>query len=69
MPLKLWKTCMTTGWHFSGDTTTHKILQDGYYLPTLFKYSQAYVRKCDICQRSGGRLEKAFGPLQPVIVS
>ena len=29
----------------------------------------AYVRKCDTCQRSSGRQEKAAGPLQLVIVS
>ena len=25
------------GGHFSGDTTSHKILRAGYYWPTLFK--------------------------------
>ena len=41
------------GVHFLGDPTSHKILRAGYYLPTLFKYSHEYVRKCDICQRIG----------------
>ena len=36
--------------HYSGDTTTHKILMAGYYWPTLFKDAHAYVRKCDTCQ-------------------
>jgi hypothetical protein len=31
--------------HYGGDTTTHKILKVGYYWPSLFKYSHAYVRK------------------------
>ena len=57
-----------TGGHFSGDTTTHKILRAGYYWPTLFKVAHAYVRKCNTCQKSGGRKAKAAGPLQPVIV-
>ena len=26
------------GGHFVGESTTHKILQSGFYLPTLFKY-------------------------------
>ena len=56
------------GGHFSRDTTTHKILRAGYYWSTLFKDSHAYVRKCDTCQRSGGRQAKAAEPLQPVIV-
>ena len=55
--------------HFSVDTTTHNILIDGYYWPTLFKDAHAYARKCDVCQRSGGRLSKAARPLQLVIIS
>ena len=27
----------TAGGHYSGDTTTHKILRVGFYWPTLFK--------------------------------
>ena len=52
------------GGHFLGDTTTHKILRAGYYWTTLFKDAHAYVRKCDMCQRSGGRQAKETGPLQ-----
>ena len=58
-----------TGGHLSGDTTAHKILRVGYYWPTLFKDAHAYVRKCDVCQRSGGRLAKPVGPMQRVIIS
>ena len=35
----------------------------------MFKDVHAYVRKCDTCQRRGGRLAKVDGLLQPVIVS
>ena len=56
------------GGHFSGDTIAHKILRAGYYCPTLFKYAHAHVRKCDICQRCGGRQVKAAGPLKPVMI-
>ena len=34
------------GGHFGGETTTRKILTAGYYWPTLFRYSYAFVRKC-----------------------
>ena len=57
------------GGHFSGDTTTHKILISVYYCPTLFKDAHAHVRKCDICQRCGGRQVKAAGPLKPVMIT
>ena len=52
------------GGHFSRDTTAHKILRAGYYWPTLFKGVHAYVRKCNICQRISGRIEKVARPLQ-----
>ena len=57
------------GGHFSGDTTAHKILRAGYYCPTLFKDAHAHVRKCDICQRCGGRQVKAAGPLKPIMIT
>ena len=57
-----------TGGHFSGDTTTHKILRAGYYWTTLFRDAHAHVRKCDTCQRCIGRQAKAVGPLKPVII-
>ena len=39
------------GGHFSRQLTGQKILRAGYFWPTLFKKSHAYVRKCDACQR------------------
>ena len=58
-----------TGGHYSGDTTTHKILRAGYYWPTLFKDAHAHVRKCDIFQRCGRRQPKAAAPLKPVMIT
>ena len=52
------------GGHFSGYTIAYKIIRAGYYWPNLFKDAHTYVRKCDMFQRSGGRKEKAVGPLQ-----
>ena len=31
------------GGHFSGETTTHKVLRAGYYWPTLFKDAHAHA--------------------------
>jgi hypothetical protein len=56
------------GGHFSGDTTTHKVLRAGYYWPTLFRDAHALCRKCIICQKASGRLQKPSFPLQPVSV-
>ena len=57
------------GGHFYGYTITHKFLRAGYYCPTLFKDAHAHVRKCDICQRCGGRQVKAARPLKPIMIT
>ena len=56
------------GGHFGGETTAHKILRAGYYWPTLFRDSYAFVRKCQECQLAAGRVKKPAFPLQPVSV-
>ena len=33
--------------------TSRKILHSGFFLPTLFRDSAEYVKKCDCCQRVG----------------
>ncbi|KAK5840005.1 hypothetical protein PVK06_008866 [Gossypium arboreum] len=42
-----------TGGHYSGNKTAHKILESGFYWPTLFKDANRYVTSCDKCQRTG----------------
>ena len=56
------------GGNFGGDTTTHKVLREGYYWPTLFKDAHALCHKCTICQKASGQLHKPAFPLQPVLV-
>src|SRR3954464_3943028 len=41
------------GGHHAGDRTSHKVLQSGFYWPTLFKDARKYVASCDECQRIG----------------
>jgi hypothetical protein len=57
------------GGHFTGNTTTHKILRVGYYWPTLFRDAHTYARNCKTCQMSTEREKRAVVPLQPVAVS
>ncbi|CAH9072683.1 unnamed protein product [Cuscuta europaea] len=40
------------GGHFGSTRTSAKVLQSGFYWPTLFKDSQMYVKRCDRCQRT-----------------
>jgi hypothetical protein len=41
------------GGHHARDRTAQKVLQSGFYLPTLFKDARRYVLSCDKCQRVG----------------
>jgi len=54
--------------HFGGDTTTHKVLRDGYYWPTLFKDAHMLSHKCVICQKDACRVKKIAFPLQPTTI-
>ena len=42
------------GGHFNGERTAAKVLQSGFYWPTIFKDAHIYVKQCDKCQRTGG---------------
>ncbi|XP_073121881.1 uncharacterized protein [Henckelia pumila] len=41
------------GGHFGASRTAAKVLQSGFYLPTMFKDSYTLVKSCDKCQRTG----------------
>ena len=41
------------GTHHSGERTTAKVLQNGFWWPTLFKDGQDFVKRCDKFQRTG----------------
>ncbi|XP_072088285.1 uncharacterized protein [Arachis hypogaea] len=41
------------GGHFSGEITVAKVLQCGFYLPSIFKDAKDLVSRCDECQRAG----------------
>jgi len=53
------------GGHFAGRITAEKILQVGYYWPTLFKDAHDYCRSCDVCQAYAQRFTVS-GPLHPI---
>jgi hypothetical protein len=41
------------GGHHVGDRTAQKVLQSGFYWPTLFRDARKFVLSCDECQRVG----------------
>jgi len=56
------------GGHFSGKKTAAKILQCGFYWPTLFRDAHVYCQSCDHCQRLGKIARRNEMPLNPILV-
>ena len=57
-----------TGGNFLGETMSHKIIRAGYYWPTLFRDSHAYVKRCEPCQKCTRKVKKPAFPLHPIAV-
>lgn len=55
------------GGHHYWRTTAQKILRAGYYWPSLFSDSFAFVKSCDRCQRFEGKQQLKSLPLKPII--
>ena len=60
--------CHAYGGHFAGDKTAHKILQSGFYCPTIFKDCFEWVKLCDQCQRMRSIDTRHEMPLQGILV-
>ena len=56
------------GGHFSGDKTAQKIIQSGFYWPTIFKDCFEWVKLCDQCQRMGNIRKRHEMPLHGILV-
>ena len=55
------------GGHFGGQRTTEKVLQSGFYWPTLFKHAHHFVAICDKCQRMGSISKWHEPPMSPIM--
>ncbi|GMI87212.1 hypothetical protein HRI_002390500 [Hibiscus trionum] len=55
------------GGHFGGNKTAAKVLQSGFFWPTLFKDAQAFYKFCDKCQRTGNISRRHEMPLQNIL--
>ena len=55
------------GRHFGGIRTAAKVLQSGYYWPTIFRDAQEYVKHYDRCQRVGNISSKQELPLTNIL--
>ena len=56
------------GGHFSSRKTVNKILQVGFYWPTLFKDCFEFCKTCARCQQLGGDTKRNMMPLTPILI-
>ena len=55
------------GGHFSSTKTVAKVLQSGFYWPTLFQDAEQYVLQYDKCQRMGNVSRRNEMPLHGIL--
>ena len=55
------------GGHFGGQRIVTKVLQSGFYWPTLFKDAHHFVASCDKCQRMGIISKRDEPPMNPIL--
>ena len=55
------------GIHLSGLATAQKILHDGYFWHSIFKYRIETVKKCPPCQMFTSKKHTHPAPLHPVV--
>ena len=56
------------GGHFGAKKTAAKILQSGFFWPSLFKDAFYFCSKCDRCQRMGNISRRNMMPLNNILV-
>ena len=56
------------GGHFSSKKTAAKILQCGFYWPTIFKDTYTFCKTCENCQKLGSISKRNMMPLNPILV-
>ena len=55
------------GGHFSQDITVRKVLDAGYWWPTLYKDTYQYCQTCYECQKTGGLLKSVSTKLMTTL--
>ncbi|KAG9458895.1 hypothetical protein H6P81_003403 [Aristolochia fimbriata] len=55
------------GGHHSANRTVAKVLQSGFFWPTLFRDAKRYVQSCDRCQRTGNISRRNEMPLNNIL--
>ena len=55
------------GNHSGAQSLVHKLIQAGYYWPTMLKDAQAYVKACDKCQKFSNFIRQPSEELTPMM--
>jgi hypothetical protein len=55
------------GGHASSSKTASKVLQSGFFWPTLFRDARSFVAACDKCQRTGNITKRNEMPLHSIL--
>jgi hypothetical protein len=55
------------GGYFGTHRTAAKVLQSGFFWPTMFKDAHAFVTACDRCQHTGNTSQRNEMPLQNIL--
>lgn len=55
------------GGHYGSERTAAKILQAGFYWPTIFKDAHQFVKNIDRCQRVGNISKRNEIPLRTIL--
>ena len=58
---------LDVGGHFGATKRASKVLQSGFWWPTLFKDAKEFVLICDRCQRMGNISWKHEMPLKGIL--
>ena len=56
-----------SGGHYALYNTVKKILNAGYWWPTMYRDTHTFIQTCDSCQRTGKPTASSHWPLTPII--
>ncbi|RVX04783.1 Pro-Pol polyprotein [Vitis vinifera] len=56
------------GGHFASQKTAMKVIQSGFWWPSLFKDAHSMCKGCDRCQRLGKLTRRNMMPLNPILI-
>ncbi|RVW26841.1 Retrovirus-related Pol polyprotein from transposon 17.6 [Vitis vinifera] len=56
------------GGHFASQKTAMKVIQSGFWWPSLFKDAHTMCKACDRCQRLGKLTRRNMMPLNPILI-